>query len=48
MVDTLPKNVSLYENSSLLNYNKVNDSVICKFKNGSVKAKKIIFATNDF
>jgi glycine/D-amino acid oxidase-like deaminating enzyme len=48
MVDTLPENVSLYENSSLLNWKKVNDIVICKFKNGSIKAKKVIFATNGF
>ena len=48
MVDTLPENVSLYENSSLLNWKKVNDAVICSFKNGSIKTKKIIFATNGF
>jgi len=48
MVDTLPENVSLYENSSLLNWKKVNDIVICNFKNGSIKTKKIIFATNGF
>ena len=48
MVDTLPKNVSLYENSSLLNWKKINDTVICNFRNGSIKTKKIIFATNGF
>ncbi len=48
MVDTLPKNVSLYENSSLLNWKKINDTVFCNFKNGSIKTKKIIFATNGF
>ena len=48
MVDTLPENVSLYENSSLLDWKKINDTVICNFKNGSVKTKKIIFATNGF
>jgi glycine/D-amino acid oxidase-like deaminating enzyme len=48
MVDTLPENASLYENSSLLNWKKVNDTVICNFKNGSIKTKKIIFATNGF
>ena len=48
MVDTLPENVSLYENSSLLDWTKINDTVICKFKNGSLKTKKIIFATNGF
>ncbi len=48
MVDTLPENISLYENSALLNWKKVNDIVICNFKKGSVKTKKIIFATNGF
>ena len=48
MIDTLPENVNLYENSSLLNWKKKNNTVICKFKNGSIKTKKIIFATNGF
>ena len=48
MIDTLPENVNLYENSSLLNWKKKNDTVICKFKNGLIKTKKIIFATNGF
>ncbi len=48
MIDTLPENVILYENSSLLDWKKKNDTVICKFKNGSIKTKKIIFATNGF
>ena len=37
MIDTLPKNVNLCENSSLLNWEKTKDAVICRFKNGSVK-----------
>ncbi len=48
MIDTLPENVNLYENSSLLDWKKKNDTVICKFKNGLIKTKKIIFATNGF
>ena len=48
MIDTLPDNVNLYENSFLLNWNKVNDTVICNFKNGKIKTQKIIFATNGF
>jgi len=48
MIDTLPDNVNLYENSLLLDWKKKNDIVICKFKNGSIKTKKIIFATNGF
>ena len=37
MIDTLPENVNLYENSSLLDWKKKKDAVICKFKNGSIK-----------
>ena len=48
MVDALPPNVNLYENSTLINWMKFNDMVYCKFKNGSIKTKKIIFATNGF
>ena len=48
MIDTLPENVDLYENSSLLNWIKLNDTISCNFKNGSIKTKKIIFATNGF
>ena len=48
MIDTLPENVVLYENSSLLNWNKINDKINCNFKDGSIKTKKIIFATNGF
>jgi len=48
MIDTLPNNINLYENSALLNWKKVNDTIICNFKDGSIKTKKIIFATNGF
>ena len=48
MIDTLPDNLELYENSPLLNWKKINDTIHCNFKNGSIKAKKIIFATNGF
>ncbi len=48
MIDTLQENVNLYENSMLLNWKSVNGSIICDFKNGSIKTKKIIFATNGF
>jgi glycine/D-amino acid oxidase-like deaminating enzyme len=48
MIDVLPKNVFLYENSSLLSWNKTRDTISCKFKNGRINAKKIIFATNGF
>ncbi len=48
MIDTLPENVNLYENTPLLNWKKINDTIFCNFKNGSLKTKKIIFATNGF
>tara|TARA_Y100001970_G_scaffold126147_1_gene155994 strand:+ start:1545 stop:2849 length:1305 start_codon:yes stop_codon:yes gene_type:complete len=48
MIDTLPSNVFLYENSCLLNWSKYKDLISCKFKYGIIKTKKIIFATNGF
>ena len=48
MIDVLPKNVCLYENSSLLNWNKTKDIITCGFKNGKINTKNIIFATNGF
>jgi len=48
MIDTLPENVILYENSLLLNWKKIDGLINCNFKNGSIKSKKIIFATNGF
>ncbi len=48
MIDILPKNVELYENSCLLNWIKEKDIIICDFKLGKIKSKKIIFATNGF
>ena len=48
MIDTLPKNVDLFENSCLLSWKKVNDVIFCNFQNGSIRTKKIIFATNGF
>ena len=48
MIETLPENVTLYENSSLINWKKINDSINCNFKNGIIKTKKVIFATNGF
>ena len=48
MIKALPNNVQLYENSSLLNWNSIKDYILCNFNNGSIKTKKIIFATNGF
>ncbi len=48
MIDTLPNNVQLFENSSLVKWNKSKDTILSYFKNGYIKTKKIIFATNGF
>ena len=48
MIDVLPKNVFLYENSYLLNWDKKRDLISCNFENAKINAKKIIFATNGF
>jgi glycine/D-amino acid oxidase-like deaminating enzyme len=48
MIDILPKNVSLYENSYLLNWKKKKDFISCDFENATINTKKIIFATNGF
>ena len=48
MIDVLPNNVKLFENSPLLKWKKHNDKFTCYFKNGSISPKKIIFATNGF
>ena len=48
MVNALPNNVKLYENSNLFEWSSSKDYILCDFKKGIVKAKKIIFATNGF
>jgi glycine/D-amino acid oxidase-like deaminating enzyme len=48
MIDGLPSNVCLYENSSLLNWSKNKDIISCNFKNATINTKTIIFATNGF
>ena len=48
MVDTLPENIDLFENSTLINWHKEKDFILASFVNGVVKTKKIIFATNGF
>ncbi|MDC0417071.1 FAD-binding oxidoreductase [Candidatus Pelagibacter sp.] len=48
MIEALPSNVILYENSCLLNWSKNKNFIFCNFKNGIIKSKNIIFATNGF
>src|SRR5210317_302022 len=48
MIKALPSNVDLIENSLLVNWKINNGTIICEFKKGIIKTKKIIFATNGF
>ena len=48
MIDTLPNNIELYENSPLLEWKRNKDKIYCKFENNKILSKKIIFCTNGF
>jgi glycine/D-amino acid oxidase-like deaminating enzyme len=48
MIDTLPKNVQLFENTPLLKWESDSKIVKCYFKNGIINSKMVIFATNGF
>ena len=48
MIDVLPKNIELYENSPLIKWNKNNNLINCQFEKNSIQTKKIIFCTNGF
>ena len=48
MIDILPDNVCLYENSHLLEWSKNKDIISCIFKDAKINTKKIIFSTNGF
>ena len=48
MIDVLPKNVELYENSPLIKWNKNNNLIDCQFEKNSIQTNKIIFCTNGF
>jgi glycine/D-amino acid oxidase-like deaminating enzyme len=48
MINALPNNVNLFENSFLISWKINNGKIICEFKKGSIKSKKIIFTTNGF
>ena len=48
MIDVLPDNVKLYENSLLLNWSKYRNNIISNFQGGKINSKKIIFCTNGF
>ena len=48
MLNALPNNVKLYENTYLKNWKTIKDYVHCNFNSGKIKTRKIIFATNGF
>jgi glycine/D-amino acid oxidase-like deaminating enzyme len=48
MVDILPDNVELLENSQLNEWSKKNNKIVCKFNNYKINTQKIIFCTNGF
>jgi glycine/D-amino acid oxidase-like deaminating enzyme len=48
MINALPNNVNLLENSLLVNWKISKGKIICEFQKGLIKSKKIIFATNGF
>jgi glycine/D-amino acid oxidase-like deaminating enzyme len=48
MINALPNNVNLFENSFLINWKINNGKIICEFEKAVIKSKKIIFATNGF
>ena len=41
MIDVLPNNVCLYENSILINWKKKKDFITCSFNNGTINTKKL-------
>ena len=48
MVDTLPENVALFENSPLISWKKSDGKILCFFENNTIESNKIIFCTNGF
>ena len=48
MIDTLSKNVLLYEQTQLLSWSKKDSTINCKFKKNNIVTRQIIFCTNGF
>ena len=48
MINTLPSNIILFENTALLKWKKLNSHIFCTFEKHNIKTKKIIFCTNGF
>jgi len=48
MIDTLPDNVELFENTQLLKWKATNNKIECQFTNNKIITNNIIFCTNGF
>ena len=48
MIEVLPNNVQLLENTQLIKWKKNNGQIECIFKDYKITSKKIIFCTNGF
>ena len=48
MIDAMPANIELYENSPLLTWKKTNKKIFCKVFEYEIEAQNIIFCTNGF
>ena len=48
MVNSLPENVKLYENTQLLKWKKINNKIECQFLKNKIVTNNIIFCNNGF
>ena len=48
MIDTLPENIELFENTQLFNWKVRNHKIECQFKNNKIITNNIIFCNNGF
>ena len=48
MIDSLPENIELFENTQLLNWKAVNHKIECLFINNKIITNNIIFCNNGF
>ena len=48
MIDTLPENIELFENTQLLNWKALNHKIECQFINNKIITNNIIFCNNGF
>ena len=48
MIDALPFNIELFENTELIKWRKVGNKINCNFKKYNIEADNIIFCTNGF